>query len=301
MTYSSGSLIRATDYNTFATDVNSVWDTYYGQTSVGSVSAGGVVSATQWATLASAITNGYIHQSGSNPSVASPTVGQTVGIIANLSTAVSYIQTNKYNSYAFGTQTNSNYTAGAAGSGSGAWQMVWTQSITFASIAARNRYFWSGGVVFITFAKSSTGQSNDSTWNSLAAACNQISFTSDSSSKVIAGVTYQGTNKQGGSGTPTTVATTIGYNQLTGSNQLIFQQYSPTYPYTGAYIAVSASLQDSVNSVQFQTVWYQPAGADPSHVVNISAGAVTTIYNNPPEQTYISNTWGTPSMLSVLT
>jgi hypothetical protein len=36
-------------------------------------------------------------------------------------------------------------------------------------------------------------------------------------SKVIANVTYLGTKVVGGSGTPTTVATGTGWNQLTGS------------------------------------------------------------------------------------
>jgi hypothetical protein len=294
MTYSSGGLIQATDYNTFATNVNSTWNTYYGQTSVGSVSTGGTVTAAQWATLASTVTNAYIHQSGSNPSVASPSAGSTISIITNLSTAVTYIQTNKYNSYAFGTQTNTGTTIGAKGSTNAAWSANWTQSINFASAAARNYYFWSGGVVFLTFAKSSTGTTNDPTWNALAAACNQISFTSDSSSKVIAGVTYQGTNKQGGSGTPSNVAVSIGYNQLTTSQQQIFLQYYPTYPYTGSYIAVNAAL--SGNSVVFYTTWYQPASGYAFEAVNISAGARTSIYNTPPEQTYISNTWGSPTL-----
>jgi hypothetical protein len=296
MTYTSGGLIQAADYNTFATNLNSVWNSYYGQTSVGPVAVTGTVTAAQWATLAGTITNAYIHQSGTNPSVASPTAGSTINIISNLSSAVSYIQTNTYNSYAYGTQTTTSSTAGATGSANAAWTRTWTQSINFANTNARNYYFWCGGVIFITFAKSSTGQTNDPTWNQLAAACNQISFTSDSSSKVIAGVTYQGTNKQGGSGTPTTLATNIGYNQLTGTPQTIFQQFYPTYPYTGSFIRVNASL--SGNNVQFTTVWSQPASGYVFEAVNISAGAVTAIYNNPPEQTYITNTWGSPSLSS---
>jgi hypothetical protein len=298
MTYSSGGLIQATDYNTFATNTNSTWNTYYGQTAVGSVATGGTVTAAQWATLASTVTNAYIHQLGTNPSVASPSAGQTIGIISNLSTAVTSIQTYKYYSYAFGTQTSTSTAAPASGSGSSAWSRVWTQSINFASAAARNYYFWCGGVVFIVFGKSSTGTTNDPTWNALAAACSQISFTSDSSTKNIAGAGYQGTNKQGGSGSPAVLATNIGYNQLTGSNQQIFVQYSSTYPYTGAYIAVYAALVG--NSVQFQTVWYQPAASYAFEDVSISAGGTTYIYNTPPEQNYITNTWGSPSLSSAV-
>ena len=297
MTYSSGGLIQASDYNGFVSSMNGVWNTSWGQSALGVVSVTGTVTAAQWATLAGTITNAYIHESGSNPSVASPSAGQTIATITNLTTAVTYVQTNNYNSYAFGTQLGLSSSAGATGSGSGAWQLTWTQSINFASAAQRNYYFNCGGVVFLTFSKTSTGQVNDATWNALAAACNQISLTSTAASKTIAGVVYQGTNKQGGSGTPSLVATGIGYAQLNGSvNQMIFQQYYATYPYTGSYIAVYAQLAG--NSVQFTTVWYQPAGAASFKPVNISAGAVTAIYNTPPEQTYISNTWGSPSLSS---
>ena len=59
MTYTSGSLIQAADYNTFTTSaggLNDIWSTGsgdkgWGQTSFTSVAAGGTVTATQWATL----------------------------------------------------------------------------------------------------------------------------------------------------------------------------------------------------------------------------------------------------------
>ena len=296
MAYSSGSLISPGDYNTFVASLNPVWNSLWGQTALSTVSSGGTVTAAQWSTLAGTITNAYIHESGSNPSVASPSAGQTINIITNLTTAITYITTNPYNSYAFGTQLGLSSSAGATGSGSAAWQLTWTQSINFASSTQRTYYFNCGGVVFLTFSKTSTGQLNDPTWNALAAACNQISLTSNNTSKTISGVVYQGTNKQGGSGTPSLVATTIGYAELTGTNQMIFQQFYATYPYTSSYIAVYAALVG--NDVRFQTVWNQPAGANPFNPVNISAGAVTAIYNTPPEQTYISNTWGSPSLSS---
>jgi len=297
MTYSAGSDILASDYNTFSSNLNTVWNSLWGQTSVGTVSASGTVTAAQWASLAGTITNAYIHITGSNPSVASPSAGNNIAIIANLATAVTYIQNNPYSSYAFGTQTGLSSTSSAVGSANNAWQLIWTQYINFASGAARTYYFNAGGVVFLTFSKSSTGQTNDPTWNSLAASCNQISFTSTSASKTIAGVVYQGTIKQGGDGTPTVLRTDIGYAQLTGSPVTIFQQFYPTYPYTGSYIAVNASL-DGPNSVLFQTYWYQPASGYAFEAVNISAGGVVAIYNTPPEQTYISNTWGSPGLNS---
>ena len=60
MTYSSGGLIQATDYNTFAGNttagLNRIWstgagDAGWGQTSIATVAASGIVTATNWATL----------------------------------------------------------------------------------------------------------------------------------------------------------------------------------------------------------------------------------------------------------
>jgi hypothetical protein len=226
--------------------------------------------------------------------VSSPTAGNNINIIANLATAVSYIQANPYNCYASGAATSTSSVVGAKGSGSAAWSITWTQTVSFGSTNQRNYYFNAGGRIFLTFTKTSTGELMDPTWNALAAACNQISFTSTSTSKVIAGVTYQGTNKQGGSGTATTIATNIGYAQLTGSNQLIFLQYYPSAPYTDSYIAVYALITG--NNVQFQTVWNQPANNQVYEPVNISAGSNTQLDQYPPETTYISNSWSTVSL-----
>jgi len=65
MTYSSGSLIQAADYNTFAGNttagLNRVWstgsgDAGWGQTDIATVSTSGVVTATNWATLVNNLT-----------------------------------------------------------------------------------------------------------------------------------------------------------------------------------------------------------------------------------------------------
>jgi len=296
MTYSAGSDILASDYNVFVSQVNITWNSLWGQTALSGVSAGGTVTAAQWSTLASTITNAYIHISGSNPSVASPSAGTNISIITNLATAASYIQNNGYSCYAFGTQFNLGTTAGAAGSANNVWALVWTQSINFASSAARSYWFNAGGQVLIEYQKSSTGTTMDPTWNALAAACGTISFTSDSSSKTLAGTVYQGTNKIIGSGTPTVLRTDIGLLQLTGTPVTIFFQYYPTYPYTGSYIALIASL--SGNSVLFQSYWQQPASGYAFEAVDISAGARTSIIANPPETTYISNTWGSVTLSS---
>lgn len=296
MTYSAGSLIDDADYNGFATNINGVGTTLWGQTAVTTVAAPSTVTAAQWTTLGTAITNYFRHESGTNPSVTNPTAGQTINIIANLTTSVSSIVTNALNCAASGTQADASNNAGAKGSANTAWTATWTQTVAFASSAQRGYYFNAGGRIYITWTKTSTGTLMDPTWNSLVAACNQISFTSSSTSKVIAGLTFAGTNKQGGSGTASVIATTIGFAQLTTSDQLIFRQFFATYPYTGSKIETFARL--SGNNVIFTTVWTQPDSGRVFEPVNISAGGVTTISQIPPATTYISASWGAVTLSS---
>jgi hypothetical protein len=298
MTYSAGSTILASDYDNFRLDVNSTWNYYWGQTALSGVSAGSTVTAAQWSTLASTITSAYLHQTATNPSVASPSAGQNISIIANLSTAVAYIKANPYYAGASGSPTSADSTAGAKGSTNAAWSATWTQTITMTDVPY---YYSCGARIFISFAKTSTGTLMDPTWNALVASCSQISFTVTSASKVIAGTTYQGTNKQGGDGTPTTLATNIGFQQLTGTYQTIFLQYYPTYPYTGSYIQVLAKYSGFPGTLSFETNWVQPASGYAFEPVNISAGGVTTITQYPPSTTYISNSWGTPTLGSSVT
>jgi hypothetical protein len=72
MTYTSGSLILADDYNGFVStnvgaNVNDIWstgasDAGYGQTALSTVAAPGTITATQWASLVNTISSMASHQ-----------------------------------------------------------------------------------------------------------------------------------------------------------------------------------------------------------------------------------------------
>ena len=88
MTYLSGSLIEATDYNGFVStnagaNLNATWGTAtssagYGQTALGTVSTGGSVTAAQWASLNNTITSAANHQGTSITSRTSPGKAQDI-------------------------------------------------------------------------------------------------------------------------------------------------------------------------------------------------------------------------------
>ena len=84
MTYSVGGLIQATDYNGFVSttasgNVNGIWSTGtsdrgYGQTALATVSAAGLVTATQWANLVNTISSIASHQGTTITSRTAPVI-----------------------------------------------------------------------------------------------------------------------------------------------------------------------------------------------------------------------------------
>ena len=317
MTYSAGSLIQASDYNGFVSttagaNVNATWNSTYGQTALGTVSAGGTVSATQWSSLNTTIASMANHQATTITSRSGPTAGSTIAIQSALNTDITNCYTNRYNAYASGSQytswTGTASQTAVTGHRNATWTITFTDTVTFANTTAATNFFGSGGYLKIQFGKSSTGHSADATWNAfVSTVCGAVYFTADATTKTIAGVSYAGTKVIGGTGTPTTVGTAIGYNQLTGVAQTIYKQFNTQYVYTGDYVQIDASVSGAV--VTLTTYWFSPARNVPGTTNEISGGTATTgisfgsapttvVTYFPPETTYLTSTWGTPTVAS---
>jgi len=314
MTYTAGSTIVATDYNGFVSttagaNVNATWNSTYGQTAISTVSAAGSITATQWATLVNTITSMGSHQPTVITSRAAPTAGTTISILAAVNTDITNCYNNRLNAYASGSQytgwTGTNSKTGPTGAGTNAWLITFVNDVTFSSSTTRDYFFGAGGIIRLQFSKNNAVTDIDPDWDAFATACGTLSFTGTSTTKTIAGVSYQGTNKIAGTGTPTTLATSIGAAQLTGSNQEIFLQYIGG-AYTTSYIQVQAYNLAS-NIIRFTANWVQPAVSLPGQTNNISGGTAasgatpgtapcTICTYFPPETTYLSNSWGTPTV-----
>ena len=319
MTYSTGNLISAADYNGFVSttsgaNINATWNSTYGQTALATASTGGTVTATQWSSLNSTITSMANHQGTTITSRTSPVAGNLISVLANVNTDITNCYTNRYNANTSGTQV-ANWTGNTAqtattGSGTNPWTLTFTHVLTFANTTAANSFFGGGGLVKIQYSKTSTGVStSDAEWNSFTGNCGTIWLSSTGSSKSIAGTTYTGTTKTGGSGTPSTLATTIGYQQLTGSQQTLFLQYDIGGAYTGNYIRTNASV--SGNAVTFVTTWYESGGGGSSGSAiaggtaptgaTLGTAPTTLVTYLPPETTYLTSTWGTPTVAASFT
>ena len=327
MTYSIGGLIQATDYNGFANDtaganVNSVWatgatDTGYGQTALGTVSAAGIVTATQWASLVNTISSIASHQGTSITSRSAPTAGNTIAILAALNTDLTNCNNARGNAAASGTEygTFSGTTSqtSATGSGQNAWTITFTHTVTFASANALRYFFNAGGIVRLKYGKSSTGTDSDPDWNTFAGLCGSINLTGrvNGAAQTIASTSYTGTTRIGGSGgTQTTLATTTGWYNLTGSPTTIFQLNNATAPYSGEYIRTTATATSST-VLTLVTTWVSDGSSGPGTTANISGGTATSSPSTtitgtapttlvtyiPPSSTYLTSaSWGTPTI-----
>ena len=324
MTYTSGSLIQASDYNTFTTTpggLNDIWatgatDKGWGQSGFTSASVASTVTATQWAQLVNNLGSSGSQTNTALTSRTAPTAGDTIGILAALSADITSVTTNRGNAAASGTEygTFSGTTSktSATGSGQSAWTITFTHTVTFPS-ADQARYFWNaGGIVRLKYGKSSTGTDNDPEWNALAGYCGTINLTGRvaGAAQTIAGQSYTGTTRIGGSGgTQTTLATTTGWYDLTGSPTTIFKLNNATSPYTGEFIQTTATATSST-VLTLVTTWSDDGSSGAGRSSNITGGTdtaspATTITGTapttlvtylPPSTASLTNSWGTPTI-----
>ena len=326
MTYSTGSLIQASDYNTFQTNLNTIWstgsgDSGWGQTSISAVSTGGIVTATNWATLVNNLSVTGAQTTTTITSRTAPTTGNVIAVLANVATDITSCTTNRGNAASSGTEYGTftgttSKTAGTSNGTAGAWQIQFTHTVTFPS-ADQARYFWNaGGRVRLQYGKTSTGTVEDTQWNLLAGWCGSLYITGrvNSAAQTIAGVSYTGTTRIGGTGgTQAILSTTTGWYQLTGTLANLFQLTNSNAPYTGEYILTQASSSATV--LTLVTTWFQPASGTAGSNTSISGGTATTspsttitgsapttlcTYFPPSTAQGLSNTWGTPTITAAV-
>jgi hypothetical protein len=311
MTYSSGGLIQAADYNGFVStnvgaNVNATWNTAYGQTALATVSTGGTVTATQWASLVNTTASLGAHTNTAITARTAPTTGATINVLAAVNTDLTNIFNNRYNAVSLGTQytawtgTNSK----TATTGPGAWTITFTNTVTFASSAAASYFFNAGGLIKIDVAKSSTGNTGDPEWNDLAnTLCGDIYISGLATAHTIAGVSYTGTTKIGGTGIPNTLSTGTGWDALVAgaAGTIVYKQFADTAPYTSNFIQHTIAKGAASTTLVITTLWSASDG-DAISGGSAASGATpgtapcTIVTYFPPETTNLSNTWGTPTV-----
>lgn len=326
MTYSSGGLIQATDYNGFVSttagaNINDVWgtgsgDKGWGQTALATTSAASTVTATQWASLVNTTTSAGSQTGTTLTARVAPTAGTVIGVLAAVNTDLTNITTNRGNAVGLtaisSTWSGSTAKTTATGSGGAAWTITFTHTVTFPS-ADQARYFWNaGGLVVLDMSKTSTGTDNDPDWNTFAGTVGTLYMSGrvNGASQLINAGTYTGFTRGGGTGTPSPNLTTTGWYSLTAGAgaTTMWQLNNTTSPYTGDYIRITAAKNAGATTLTFVTTWVSAGDANPGASTNISGGTDTASGGGfgtapavrcrfyAPSVTYLTNSWGTPTV-----
>jgi len=330
MTYSSGSLIEDVDYNGFANNtsganVNSIWGTGSGDfgwgqgTTLATVSDGTLITATQWSNLNNRISSIANHTGTAITSRANPVIGDTIGILSSLNTDLTNCTFNRGYAVSSGTisstWTGATAKTSATGSGQAAWTITWTQTVTFGSADQARYFFNAGGLLRLDMSKTEDLTDSDAEWNSFVSRVGALVLSGrvNSTNQIIAGTSYTGFTRIGGSGSPSTFASTTGWYQLTpgGAPVTMFQLANNIAPYSGNFIRVSAQKNAGANAITFTTVWSSAGSSGFGTTANISGGTDTTspyvsfgtapavlCRFTPPSTAFLTNSWGTPAVSS---
>lgn len=304
MSYAQYGLIEATDFNnlvgispsTTANRLNTVWSVGgssagYGQTVVPNVSVGGTVTASDWANLVNKTSNSASHQGSTITSVTAPASGGTIAYLSAIPTNINTIYSNRLNATSQGSTTSN--TASRSSTWSSA--LTFTHTATFANGDAARYFFNAGGQIAMT-ASHPAGSGINALFNALASAIGTVVMSAPATGTItIAGTSYNGITKIGGSGSPT-ITNNNGYYALTTSNANVFTQTASSGPsgYLNSFIryivksnGTQGSNGDTGSIITISTVWDEvPNGL----IVSNNSNVTMTI--RPPSSTYIANTWG---------
>ena len=314
MAYSASGIIEASDYNTLAWGGTETYrsspnniayvigvgngDYGYGQSVSGleNVAASDTVTATKWTSLVNAVNLAINHQGGTavTPSPAIATGGE-ITYESALETAVGTAMTNRLTAGSMGsTTTSSNNNQNRAFSGTGANTTTITRTATFAS-ADQARYFFNAGGKFniVWSVANATNTSREvsirDTVNTELNGINDFGYTTNG-------------GRNGTGGTLVTNATSIGYYDLTTTNQTLVRVNSDNATYTGDYARIDVksngaqgSNGDAGSVITFTFTFYSGArGQSFNQAVNVDFTTRIDIQN--PETTYLTNSWGTITM-----
>jgi hypothetical protein len=307
MSYAQFGLVEASDFNNLAGGnpvtssgkINTVWATGggsagYGQTSVGNVTVGTSVAASNWASIVNNTTNAAAHQGSSITSVTAPSTGNVIIFNSAISSNLTTIYNNRLNASSQGSTTPNAVTFNSTWSSG----LIFTHTVTFASGDAARYFFNAGGQLSIQCSHPSGSPGTiDQLLNGLASNIGTVYLSAPTSGSItISGTSYNGITKVGGGGNSPTISTNNGYYALTSANANVFTQTASTGPgsYLGTFIRLivksngtQGSNGDAGNIITIYTIWDEvPDG------LTASSNSVTTLTIRPPSTTYIANTWG---------
>ena len=306
------------DYNIFATgtqagiqevgvNINTVWgvgnaDAGYGQTNViEPKDEDSEPSTEEWNALVGIITSIGNHQ---NTSLITVDTSDIETELDNISTNITNVHTNRLTARATNTGAAKNIDS------TGDWSESATQEIrvTF-SDPDKTRYFFNAGGN-ITLTPDVTGYTDDAkarSWDALTQMCGTIKFGSQGTT--VSGDSTSATVTETHTSSASTVASSIGYYDLTAVDQLIFTKTLTTAgsPYISTtannvkiYAKSSGATGDNGDNgviITFTVVYSDASDDSALAAADTMDGTVRTIVTTyEPSATYISKTWAVPAI-----
>jgi hypothetical protein len=311
MTYASGGLIEASDFNNIVggssgtqgggTQLNPVWaqgngDYGYGQTAVGNVSVSGSVAATNWASLVNSLNSARLHQSGSGSGISAPTAGTSIAFLSTLTSAVSTSATNRLSRNATGSFSalTKAVTLNAGANASATGQITFTITLS-SGIDATRHFFNAGGQIEIYYSAftNTGGTSRGTSIQTLA----QTNF----ATKNMLARSFSA--RSGTGGTVITDTTASGFYNL--PNTLVTRcEINSTSYYTGDFIRVEYSAaggagtggggNGNVMTVRITAFSATTGSTQPADTINVSLTMGCNV--RFPSTTYLSNSWGSATI-----
>ena len=300
MAYTIGDDILDDEYNIFATggadgtpnhavdNINTIWgdgegDKGYGQSTVlTSVSAGGNVTAVQWATLLDRMDSIEAHQGSSITNPTNPTGGDDIEVFANLSADITTLFDSRLDNAANAGDASNTIAA------SSTWTDNTTQTarFTWSSLDHARYYFNAGGEIRVSFARSGgTDTTKNTEWTNLCTDCGTLVF----GARTMA--------KSGGAGSPTTEIDD-GWYDISSSFVIKFKQFEGTSPYTASFITVEFRTQATDTQLEVRVI-YKDDATDDNPADTVDGTVTSTFVERPPSTAQLADTWGNPSFATV--
>jgi hypothetical protein len=332
MAYAQGDIILDDHYNIFATggadgtanhsvaNINSIWgvgsgDKGYGQSTVlEAVTAGELITASQWSTMIARLDSVLGHQTNAGTDLTQPTTGDIIAFIDTLSGNISTAYTDRGNFFQRGTTTTgSNLDT--------TWSSTFpttnsqTRTVTFSSSDAARYFFNAGGRINIALSVlNSTDNDKESSWNTLInTGVGTFSFDYTSSSRSGTGSTLSINNFS------------AGFWDMTNTDTTIFRLSSTATFYTANYVEIlcrvtgTAGDNGGLGNVLTFTINYNDGSSDDQTTVAYTppTDPPGSVSNPPvqgdfgdtlnltlrarcdiiyPETTYLTDTWGTATV-----
>ena len=307
MTYASGGLIQASDFNTFnggsvanvSGQINTVWSTGtgnagYGQTAGSNVSVSGTINASDWTTLFNNLNAARKHQlAGSYSNLTVPASGGTITYNSSLSTQLTNAYTDRLTAATTGsTSTGTNDTWNPSVGATTALDTFRDCNIVFGSSDQARYFFNAGGRIAMIYSAVDNSGANARSVN-MRDMVNQVGGFN----------TYRGYSNSGrtGAGGSFSVNNTgVGYYNTTSSVVTFIQNDDTVAPYNLSYVRVQhfyiglTTNGANGNQVTFRLYLYSPADDSYGGSINITVTSRCDI--TFPSTTYLSDSWGTPTI-----